>query len=65
MDNSRSRKGRRTGREYLPETPTEELLEELVHRRKDALMDCSTQEIEAELLKRGVERECPPRLVEK
>lgn len=66
MAKSRDKTGRRSAGEYLLEATTEELLEELTHRRKDALMDCSTQDIERELAKRpGACRDRPPKLVEK
>ena len=55
----------KTRLDHLQESQTEELIDELVRRRRAALGDCSVEELERELKIRGVERDCPPRLVEK
>ena len=55
----------KTRLDHLQESQTEELIEELLRRRRLALSDCSVEELERELKQRGVEMDCPPRLVEK
>ena len=58
----------KTRLDRLSETTADELIGELVRRRRESLRDCSDQEIEDELVRRGVERrtqDSPPRLVEK
>ena len=54
----------KTRLDYLADATAQQLVEELVRRRLDALKDCSDTEIEAELAARtGVDR--LPKLVEK
>ena len=56
--------GDRTRLDYLADATAQQLVEELVRRRLDALKDCSDLEIEAELATRsGADR--PPKYVEK
>lgn len=61
----------KTRHDRLTETTAEELIGELVRRRRESLRDCSDQEIEDELERRGVDRSYqhpkdePPRYVEK
>ena len=56
---------RKSRLEHLAESSVQELLEEMARRRRNALHDCTDKEVEAELTKRGVERDLPPRYVEK
>ena len=53
--------------ERLQDVTEQELMEELARRRKESLQGCSDEEIETELLRRGIKvvRDKPPRLVEK
>ena len=55
----------RTRLDHLSDATPQELLEELVRRRQAGLRDCSDQELEAELSRRGVERDSLPKYVEK
>lgn len=52
--------------DHLREATTQELLEEEKRRRKQALSDCSDDEIAEEIAKRpGMDRDAPPKIVEK
>lgn len=53
-------------RDYVNEATERELLDELAHRRRQALAHCTDEEIEEELVRRGVDRrDQPPKVVEK